>query len=387
MLSVRGATVYFGPKRALDALDLDVDKGEVVAVLGPSGCGKSTLLRAVAGLQALDSGEIRWNGADLADVPVHRRDFGLMFQDHALFSHRDVAANIAFGLKMRRASRALQSRRVREMLALVGLAGYRARAIATLSGGEAQRVALARTLAAEPRLLMLDEPLGSLDRGLRDDLAKELRALLRELGATVLHVTHDHDEAFAVADRVAVMAAGRIARIGKPSEIWRDPRREDVARFLGHENIISVGAGGRVGWGSLDVPPGLVVLRSDAFTPAAGPEPSAAGSEPPAAGARATGSEPTAAGPEPSAAGARAAESGAQPRNQVAGVVEDVRFRGDRFELRLRTEPGSVELVVLDPRDAAAGDRRRYRIDPAAVPAVVRDPAIIPGEASETRGR
>ena len=383
MLSVRGATVCFGPKRALDALDLEVAEGEVVAVLGPSGCGKSTLLRAVAGLQDLDAGEIRWSGVDLAGVPVHRRDFGLMFQDHALFSHRDVAANIAFGLKMRRVSRALQSRRVREMRALVGLTGYRARAIATLSGGEAQRVALARTLAAEPRLLMLDEPLGSLDRGLRDDLAKELRALLRELGATVLHVTHDHDEAFAVADRVAVMAAGQIARIGTPSEIWRDPRREDVARFLGHENIVSVSAGGKVDWGSLDAPPGRVVLRSDAFTPAADPKSFTPAADP----------KPPAADPKPPAAGANAAESGAQPRNQVAGVVADVRFRGDRFELRLRTEPGSVELVVLDARDAAAGDWRRYRIDLAAVPAVipdpavVRDPAVIPDEASETRVR
>ena len=154
MLAVTGATVSFGRVRALDGIDLEVATGEVVAILGPSGCGKSTLLRAVAGLQPLDSGEVHWDGEDLAGLPVHRRDFGLMFQEHALFSHRDVAANVAFGLRMQKMDAAGRSRRVREVLGLVGLAGYQERTIATLSGGEAQRVALARSLA--PRAAAAD---------------------------------------------------------------------------------------------------------------------------------------------------------------------------------------------------------------------------------------
>ena len=250
MLSVAGATVAFGGLRALDGLDLEVTAGEVVAILGRSGCGKSTLLRAVAGLQPLDIGEVRWDGGDLAGVPVHRRGFGLMFQDHALFAYRDVAANVAFGLRMQKIPACRRRHRVQEALSLVGLAGFEERRVDTLSGGEAQRVALARSLAPEPRLLMLDEPLGSLDRPRRDELTGELRTLLRYTGTTALHVTHDHDEAFSVADRVAVMQAGRIDRIGTPADIWRDPRSEHVARFLGHSNIVTVGEEGTVPWGA-----------------------------------------------------------------------------------------------------------------------------------------
>ena len=329
MLSVIGATVEFGRVRALDRIDLEVATAEVVAILGPSGCGKSTLLRAVAGLQPLDAGEIRWNGEDLAGLPVHRRDFGLMFQEHALFSHRDVAANVAFGLRMQKLEAPARRRRIREVLALVGLTGFGERQIATLSGGEAQRVALARSLAPEPRLLMLDEPLGSLDRPRRDELTEELRTLLRRVGVTVLHVTHDHDEAFAVADRVAVMQSGHIARIGTPAEVWHDPRRAEVARFLGHANVVTVGEAGAVAWGRLPAPAGPAVVRADAFGRV----------DDPVLGGGAV----------------------------VAGTVTDVRFRGDRFELTLRTDPGDFELVVRDARPAAAGDRVVYTIDPAKI--------------------
>lgn len=333
MLSVVDASVAFGRPsgrshgalQALDGIDLEVATGEVVAILGPSGCGKSTLLRAVAGLQPLDAGEIRWDGENLVGLPVHQRDFGLMFQEHALFPHRDVAANVAFGLRMQKMSAPQRQLRVHEVLGLVGLKGFEERQIATLSGGEAQRVALARSLAPEPRLLMLDEPLGSLDRPRRDELTEELRTLLRQVGVTVLHVTHDHDEAFAVADRVAVMQRGRIARIGTPAEIWHDPRREDVARFLGHTNVVTVDADGAVGWGRLRVPVGRAVIRCDAFS--------------------------------------RVNDSPAGGDNTVKGIVGDARFRGDRFELTLHTDPGKAQLLVRDPRPASRGDRLHYAID------------------------
>ena len=351
VLEVRGAVVSFGATAALVGVDLAVGAGETVAILGPSGGGKSTLLRAVAGLQPLDRGQILWAGADLAGVPVHRRDFGLMFQDHALFTHRDVAANVSFGLRMQGATAEARRARAAEMLELVGLGGFGSRSVATLSGGEAQRVALARALAPEPRLLMLDEPLGSLDRRHRDELAAELRRIPREVGVTVLHVTHDHDEAFAVADRVAVMLDGRLARIGPPAEVWRDPRRSDVARFLGHANVVEVGPGGSVPWGRLEAKPGRAVIRSDGFRrlsdAAADPAHPPDGTGP-AAAARPPGADPATA-------------------STVEAVVADVRFRGDRFELRVRTDPGEVELVVLDPEPAAVGRRLAYAIAPAAI--------------------
>lgn len=355
VLEVRAAAVSFGATTALTGVDLAVGAGETVAILGPSGGGKSTLLRAVAGLQPLDRGQILWAGADLAGVPVHRRDFGLMFQDHALFTHRDVAANVAFGLRMRGATPEARRARAAEMLELVGLGGFGPRSVATLSGGEAQRVALARALAPEPRLLMLDEPLGSLDRRHRDELVAELRRIPREVGVTVLHVTHDHDEAFAVADRVAVMLDGKLARIGPPAEVWRDPRRSDVARFLGHANVVEVGPGGTVHWGRLEAGPGRVVVRSDAFRRLNDADAVAGGPTRPS-GESGSAEVPT--------QGPGVAEVSA---STVEAMVTDVRFRGDRFELRVRTDHGGVELVVLDSEPAAVGRRLAYAIDPAAI--------------------
>ena len=231
MLAVDGLTVRYGALAAVAGVDLSVADGEVLALLGPSGCGKSTLLRAVAGLEPAAGGAIRWDGTDLVDVPVHKRGFGLVFQDGQLFPHRDVAGNVAFGLRMRRMDN--RAERVAELLELVGLAGYEKRKVTELSGGEAQRVALARALAPRPRLLLLDEPLSALDRALREQLAMDLAGLLRVAGATALVVTHDHDEAFTLADRVAVMRKGRIVQAGPPDEVWRRPVDEDTARFLG----------------------------------------------------------------------------------------------------------------------------------------------------------
>ena len=207
-------------------------------MLGPSGCGKSTLLRAVAGLEPLDDGAVLADGVDLAGVPTHRRGFALMFQDGQLFAHLSVARNVAYALRVRRTPRARVAARVAELLDLVGLAGHADRLPGTLSGGERQRVALARALAVEPRLLLLDEPLSALDATLRERLAGELGAILRAAGTTALLVTHDHDEAFALADRLAVMRAGRVVQAGAIDEVWRAPVDEDTALFLGYARVL-----------------------------------------------------------------------------------------------------------------------------------------------------
>lgn len=259
LLRVEDATVRFGARAALDAVTLEVDAHETVCVLGPSGSGKSTLLRAVAGLQPLHGGRLLLDGVDQSGVPAHRRGVGLMFQDHQLFPQRDVGGNVAFGPRMHKVPRERREERVRELLDLVGLPGAGGRAVATLSGGEQQRVALARALAPEPRLLMLDEPLGQLDRSLRERLVVELRELFGRLGTTVLAVTHDQSEAFALADRVVVMRDGRIAQSGTPLDVWQRPASAFVARFLGFDNIADatvVGAFADTAWGKVPVPPG-----------------------------------------------------------------------------------------------------------------------------------
>jgi thiamine transport system ATP-binding protein len=233
MLRVTGLSVTYDGVTAVDAVDLEVDDGEIVCILGPSGSGKSSLLRAIAGLEPDAHGVVAWDGDDLTRVPPHRRGFGLMFQDHALFPHRDVQGNVAFGMRMQRLPRAEIEAGTAAALALVGLTGFERRRVRELSGGEQQRVALARALAARPRLLMLDEPLGALDRALREHLVAELRALFVRLGLTTLFVTHDHDEAFALADRLVVIHAGRIEQEGTPPAVWRQPATPFVAHFLG----------------------------------------------------------------------------------------------------------------------------------------------------------
>ncbi|MEU3525639.1 ABC transporter ATP-binding protein [Streptomyces sp. NPDC038707] len=259
LLSLDAATVRFGGRAVLDRVGLEVAEHEVVCVLGPSGSGKSTLLRAVAGLQRLDSGRVVLDGRDQNGVPAHKRDVGLMFQDHQLFPQRDVGANVAFGLRMHGVARSERDAEVGRLLDLVGLPGAARRAVAALSGGEQQRVALARALAPRPRLLMLDEPLGQLDRSLRERLVVELRELFGRLGTTVLAVTHDQGEAFALADRVVVMRDGRIAQSGTPVEVWQRPADAFVARFLGFENVVPATVTGTVAdspWGKLPVPDG-----------------------------------------------------------------------------------------------------------------------------------
>jgi len=241
-LAVRGAVVRYGSGEggttAVDRVHLDVADGEILALLGPSGCGKSSLLRAVAGLEPLSAGTVSFAGADLDGVPVHRRGFGLLFQDGQLFPHRDVARNVAYGLETARLPRVERAGRVRELLDVVGLGGYAQRPVATLSGGERQRVALARALAPRPRLLLLDEPFSALDRALRERLAVEVRDILKATGTTAVFVTHDHDEAFTVADRVGVMSAGRLLQVAPPEALWRAPSTRTVAEFLGYQAFL-----------------------------------------------------------------------------------------------------------------------------------------------------
>ncbi|MCP4963998.1 MAG: ABC transporter ATP-binding protein, partial [bacterium] len=231
-------SVAFEDTLALDAVNLTVRDGEVLAVMGPSGCGKTTLLRAIAGLQDLDIGTITWDGRDLRDVPPHDRGFGFMFQDYALFPHLTVRGNVEFGLRMHGVEGRRRTERLDDVLDMVGLADHGERHIHELSGGEQQRVALARTLAPSPRMILLDEPVGALDRSLRERLVAEMRTLFQDLEVTAIYVTHDRDEAFAIADTVAVMNNARLVRRAKPQELWADPRSEFVAAMLGFSAIV-----------------------------------------------------------------------------------------------------------------------------------------------------
>ena len=237
ILTVKGIHKSFGDTEVIKGITFDVRPGETVAVLGPSGCGKSTLLYTIAGLETPDKGEIFWVGKSLAGIPPHRRGFGLMFQDFALFPHKNVFENIAFGLQMAQCSRNSISSRVAETLALVGLPGLEYRDVNTLSGGETQRVALARSLAPRPRLLMLDEPLGSLDRNLRERLVFDLKEILRRSAQTTIYVTHDQEEAFTLSERVVILNRGCVEQFDTPQNLYRFPATEFAARFLGFTNI------------------------------------------------------------------------------------------------------------------------------------------------------
>lgn len=238
-LEIQDLWKSFGEKRALAGVSFYVYQQEIVAVLGPSGCGKSTLLGIIAGLEAPDRGSVSWEGVSLVGKPAHQRGFGLMFQDFALFPHLNVFENVAFGLRMAKQSKEQVQEGVKQALELAGLPGFERRDVNTLSGGEQQRVALARSLAPKPRLLMLDEPLGALDRALRERLVLDLRSILHSSHQTAVYVTHDQEEAFTLADRVVVMNAGKVEQLGTPQEIYTHPVSAFVARFLGMENLLA----------------------------------------------------------------------------------------------------------------------------------------------------
>jgi thiamine transport system ATP-binding protein len=300
MLTVRDLVVRYDDHVAVDHVDLAARPGEVVCVLGPSGGGKSSLLRAIAGLEPPAAGTVAWDGVDLAATPPHRRRFGLMFQDHALFPHRDVAANVAFGLRMQGVPTASSQARVGALLELVGLAGFERRAVRELSGGEQQRVALARALAPDPRLLMLDEPLGALDRVLRERLVTELGAIFARRERTILLVTHDHEEAFALADRVVLIHDGRVEQDARAVTVWQAPANAWVAEFLGYNVTAAFG--------------GLVAVRPD--------------------GLRLT------------------------PDGSVPVTVVDRTFRRDHFRVRVRTDAGELLEVAVRPDQEGARDTR-----------------------------
>ena len=323
-LEVRRISKSFDNAPVLHEVSFSMEEGEVACLLGPSGCGKTTLLRIISGLEEPDNGSVLFAGRSMDAVPVHRRGFGLMFQDYVLFPHKDVVANVAFGLRMQGLAEAETRARVAEMLALVSLQGYEHRQVYELSGGEQQRVALARSLAPRPLLLMLDEPLGSLDRTLREGLMGELRAILKAVGVTTLYVTHDQEEAFAVSDRVLIMQEGRIVQEGTPEAVYRWPVSEFVARFLGLNNLL----------------PG----RTTAITPALEIA-TTVGTltlDPPEAGGIRVGDEvtlvirPEAAKPVPSS-------EAAEGINLICGTLVACSFRGSSHRLRLRHE-GDVEL-------------------------------------------
>ena len=238
MLEVRDLFKTYENKPLLRGISFSVSQGETVCLLGASGSGKSTLLRMIAGLEFPESGQFLFNKIDLAQTPPHIRDFGLVFQDYGLFPHLDIFNNVAFGLKMRNVPAEKINARVDEMMDLVNLQGFEKRKVTDLSGGEQQRVALARALAPQPRLLMFDEPLGALDKSLKDDLLNQIRTILHKTKIPAIYVTHDQDEAFTIADRILLLHDGEIIRDGTPDEVWTNPNSASAARMLGMGNVI-----------------------------------------------------------------------------------------------------------------------------------------------------
>jgi putative spermidine/putrescine transport system ATP-binding protein len=233
-----GVTKRFGDVVALNEVSLAIRQGEFMTLLGPSGCGKTTLLNLAAGFLGPDNGEILIAGDRVNDVPTYKREIGMMFQNYALFPHMSVAANVAYGLKVRHIPRSERDRRVEEVLALVRLAGFEDRKPRQLSGGQQQRVALARALVINPTVLLLDEPFSALDKNLRASMQVELREIQRKLNVTTIFVTHDQSEALSLSDRLAVMSEGRIRQLGTPQEIYRRPCDRFVASFVGDANVL-----------------------------------------------------------------------------------------------------------------------------------------------------
>jgi putrescine transport system ATP-binding protein len=327
LVEIREVSKKFGDMTAVDRVSLDILRGELFAILGSSGCGKTTLLRMLAGFEHPTSGRILIDGADMTDVPPYERPVNLMFQSYALFPHMTVEQNVAYGLKKERVPAAQIRERVREMLALVKLEALAGRKPEKLSGGEKQRVALARSLVKRPKLLLLDEPLAALDRKLREHTQFELANLQYQLGTTFVVVTHDQDEAMTLASRIAVMSAGRIAQVGTPGQVYEFPANRYVAGFVGNINLID----GRVtGGGS-----GRVSLQCDAL----GAELSVLSEDPVEVGATTC----IAVRPEKITISREAPDG--RDRNVLKGTVWDLAYFGDQSLYRVRLQSGAVLQV------------------------------------------
>ena len=352
ILEVTGLSKSFDTVKAVDRVSLSVSRGEVLCLLGPSGCGKTTLLRLIAGLEEADDGEVTFDGRHLNGVPPQRRGIGLMFQDLALFPHLDVFGNVAFGLRMQGLPRDSVRQRVHELLALVDMADYAQRKVHQISGGERQRVALARALAPAPRLLMLDEPLGSLDRTLRDSLQVQVRTILKEVGVASIYVTHDRDEAFAMADRLVFMDRGQVLQTGTPKEVYEAPIDELVARSLGFKNIL----------------PGVVLSRGEFVEVecALG----AISAQSPSTLDLAKGEEALVLIDEKGVSLCPAPYDGPPRRNVLQGTVIESAFRGGEYELKVRIGLSDLScLASPDPSTAEVGTGQEVSvvIDPRAV--------------------
>ena len=349
-LELDSVSKSFGARRAVDDVSLRVEAGEFVAIVGPSGSGKTTALRLIAGFERPDAGTVRIDGRDVTALPAERRDVSTVFQSYALFPHLSVLDNVGYGPRVRGVARGERRRQARELLELVRLSGVEDRRPGELSGGQQQRVALARALANEPSVLLFDEPLGALDRKLRDELQLELRRVQRELGSTFVYVTHDQDEAFGMADRLAVMRDGRIVQLGTPSEVYDRPVDPWVATFVGDGNVVPGVFAGPVADGvAADTDLGRLTASGAAADAAAG---------------LAIGQRIVAiARPEHTAF--RADGDG------IPAILDDVVALGSRMRLAARTASGTrfVSIVPRErtPEGVTPGDPVRVVFDPASL--------------------
>ncbi|MBL0931101.1 MAG: ABC transporter ATP-binding protein [Alphaproteobacteria bacterium] len=319
-LEVQDLVRRFGNALALDGASLDANSGEIVALLGPSGCGKTTLLRIVAGLVLPDRGRVTLAGADITDLPPHKRDVGVVFQNYALFPHLDVAGNVAYGLRAQRRPEAEIKRIVERMLALVHLSDFAGRSVRGLSGGQQQRVAVARALAVEPKLLLLDEPFSALDRKLREAMQIDLRRLLRDVGTTAIFVTHDQDEALVMSDRIAVMNEGRFEQIDAPAALYDKPKTAFALDFVGRSTRLS-GKVAAAANGALEIDTAIGRLRAPGnFLPGS----------------------PVVVGIRPEKIGFRPVTG---PANAIRARVSEIVFQGSLLTVHFRTGDGDRVLL------------------------------------------